>query len=619
MSKLSNRHSIQHSLDSSIPTERHVASIALDLYNQVERLTLELRSERKMHSDSRKRENKSNVRCRALEKQVKNLSKKNQRLEDMVKNQPNLVAENKELAREAEYQRKRADAQEKRADRNEKKRQEALSALKKEQAAHRQTQLMVESLECQLNRQTHQNSQTSNLPSSLDFGPRSKAKDEKNEEKPKSEESTAAAAKADKSEEDKPIKRPPTSSRKPSGRKRGGQPNHPCHKKGLCDNPDEIIEKKVSEIPWGAEAVRDENGNLLYYAAQTTTMKLTAVITEIHYYLDPQGETLSQKEMDTFRVGASTYSDEFRAICVFLLIYGKIPYGRLVKVIQSMTRGQIKFSPGTIAKWAQKLSKQSKEERSKILDRILQSSVVHVDETGVKVSGKLHWVHAIANKSEVVYILTESRGDKETSPTAILRDREYKGTVVHDHFSTYQSLENVRHAECNVHISRYMRNGETYDHCDECDEMLDLFSDLLALKDKGLEEGRKGATDQEYQEAKAKMIDICTRAMNRWESRLAESNNPDKMKKCTPPYYTTCRRMKKNPEEYLRFYEDFEVPFGNNIAEQCMGAFKAKMKVSKQFVTIEGGEAVTNLMTVVESHKNEDLLEIFTDLMSKDF
>ena len=49
--------------------------------------------------------------------------------------------------------------------------------------------------------------------------------------------------------------------------------------------------------------------------------------------------------------------------------------------------------------------------------------------------------------------------------------------------------------------------------------------------------------------------------------------------------------MKEDPEPFLRFIELYDVPFGSNLAERRIGAFKSKTKVSRQFITEEGGKA----------------------------
>lgn len=487
-------------------------------------------------------------------------------------------------------------------------RDQAKAALAQFQKEIEQKDLLIDHLKIKLDRQMHQNSENCSLPSSFDVCTRSKAARKEEQEEPGSKTGPEISqAKI----------RKPISSRKPSGRKRGGQPDHPAHTKKLSDTPDKVVDRVVSEIPWGASPVRDENGAILYYAAQVTSMQVETIVTEIRYHLDTTAQKPDGKEMNVFRVCPSVYAPEFRAFCVFLLVFARIPYARLVQVLQSMTKGQICPSQGTIAKWARQIAQQTAGENEKILERILQSDVIHVDETGVKVSGKQHWLHTLTTENDVYYVLTRSRGDKEDGPVGILNKSGYSGVAVHDHWAAYLTLCLI-HAECNVHIERYMRNGAAYDKYEECTEMLEFFAQLREMKKADLEQGRTGgARPEDYQEAREKMIDICTRGMKKWEEQM-EKGDPEVMKKFTPPCYNAFKRMKKDPEPYLRFIELYDVPFGNNLAERRIGAFKSKMKVSRQFITVEGGKAMADLMSYIETYKDADLLELLTELVQSD-
>ena len=76
--------------------------------------------------------------------------------------------------------------------------------------------------------------------------------------------------------------------------------------------------------------------------------------------------------------------------------------------------------------------------------------------------------------------------------------------------------------------------------------------------------------------------------------------------------------MKEDPEPFLRFIELYDVPFGSNLAERRIGAFKSKMKVSRQFITEEGGKVMADLMSYIETYKDADLLDLLTELVQSD-
>lgn len=461
----------------------------------------------------------------------------------------------------------------------------------------------------QLNRKLKENSETSNFSSSHDVTTHSRtSKEELSEEEKVVEEAKKAAE-----------NRKPTSSRKKSDRKRGGQPNHPVHKKTFSQYPDIVIEKTVSKAPSGALRFIDENGKP-YYAVQETSMALCPQVTETRFYIDSEVGQPSKEEMEKFKVSPFVYSNGVKAFCLYLMIYAGLPYKRLVTTVSELSGHTIQISEGTIASRVRKAGVLAENQDKAKLERMMKEDVLWVDETSIKISGRNHWLHVIASSKDVYFTVTQKRGDKETSPTAILTEMGYTGAVVHDHFGTYRLLTDVIHVECNVHIERYMRNGSVFDHCEVCDRMLEFYEEHRSKRQKMIDEDKNGYSRGEYEEAKRRFIEISREGMKTWEDKLEKAGESAKvMKKYTPPYYPTFRRMLEKPEEYLRFIEDFRFPYGNNLAEQQIGSFKTKMKISKQCVTKEGAEALAVLMALnrTAQKQGKSSLEMLTELLEQ--
>lgn len=74
----------------------------------------------------------------------------------------------------------------------------------------------------------------------------------------------------------------------------------------------------------------------------------------------------------------------------------------------------------------------------------------HLDETGLRIGGKTHWLHVVATETHTWYRVAAQRKDIE-----VLAD--IKGVVVHDHWKPYYQLEDVNHALCNAHHLRELK------------------------------------------------------------------------------------------------------------------------------------------------------------------
>ena len=81
-------------------------------------------------------------------------------------------------------------------------------------------------------------------------------------------------------------------------------------------------------------------------------------------------------------------------------------------------------------------------------------AVKHLDETGIRVAGRLEWLHILCSRLLCHLRLGERRGD-------IPRDLE--GTEIHDCLPVYFTMENVRHGVCNQHLIRELTAAHEID------------------------------------------------------------------------------------------------------------------------------------------------------------
>ena len=110
----------------------------------------------------------------------------------------------------------------------------------------------------------------------------------------------------------------------------------------------------------------------------------------------------------------------------------------------------------------------------KIEQTIKNEPLKHLDETGVRVIGKTHWLHVIGSKTATHYRVHPKRGN-------LLSD--VKGTIVHDFWKPYWTMEGVDHVLCNAHhlreLNACIENNESW-----ADKMKELLLRALKLEDK---------------------------------------------------------------------------------------------------------------------------------------
>lgn len=374
----------------------------------------------------------------------------------------------------------------------------------------------------------------------------------------------------------------------------GGQPGHKVHRKSQT-KADRVICARVKKAPTGAEYKTDQSGES-YYAVQEISCDLRTTVTEFRYYIDEEnGTELPEAVMNKYKISSVTYASSVKALALYMNYKGAIALERLTVMLKEISNGSIDIKPSTIVNWTKEFSKLSEEERQKIAEILLQSEVLHVDETGWKINGIQEWLHAISNGEQTLYFMTDSRSG-EDGPLGFLQN--YDGIVSHDHFKSYYSRlpEKISHAECNAHIDRALKRGvDEYDSI-ACAALTNLLHSALHRK-KGLQKsGCAQMAEEELEEIRRQYREIIVTEIDRYSAE-----NPDISCDGEADYIKVFRRMLEYEQEHLRFITDFRVEYTNTIAERCMRVAKARKKISGQSKNMDRGKDFANIQSIIQT------------------
>lgn len=101
---------------------------------------------------------------------------------------------------------------------------------------------------------------------------------------------------------------------------------------------------------------------------------------------------------------------------------------------------------------AQIVARLKKEECAHASTRLSTS----FDETGVRVEGKLHWLHGVSTATLTHLFVHEKRGSEALMCAAsVLKD--FTGTAVHDCWPPYFGFTRARHVLCGAHLLRELQ------------------------------------------------------------------------------------------------------------------------------------------------------------------
>ena len=409
----------------------------------------------------------------------------------------------------------------------------------------------------------------------------------------------AAMLKKDSSTSDKPPSTDPDfnkakveSSKEKSGKKAGGQPGHKGHYLKPSPNPDVVIDKMPPEVCpcCGGEVIDDGR----YESRQVFDVEISIKVTEERAHSGRCcgcGKRLDGEFSDGFN-GPVGYGPSVRAIVASLNADANVPVHQVVRFLSSLTNGVIDMSDGTVVNIVSGLAARLDETVRDIIDALASCGVLNVDETGVRVCGKLTWIQIISNEKFSLFGRSPKRGTPNEKMDALLL--LFTGMHVHDHLSSHYGYKHLTHAECNVHVLRYLKAVAEIMKHPWAKEMADLLKEANDRKKELVDAKHESMDNNELDAFRSRYNDILARGGKEYEAAIEGKKNIT--------YYTEERRLLVRLgdfiDEHLRFLSDFSVPFSNNVAEQGARYIKGKKKVSGGFRSDGGTDNYATIASV---------------------
>jgi transposase len=143
---------------------------------------------------------------------------------------------------------------------------------------------------------------------------------------------------------------------------------------------------------------------------------------------------------------------------VYLCIYQLVPYDRVRETLSDIFGRSL--STGTLVNAVQDCHQNLAGVEEQIQELLTKAQVLHVDETGMRVTGIRQWLYVASTEVLTWYGHPRKRGNLATDAMQILP--RFKGTMVHDFWAPYFRYSS-RHALCNAHLLRELKGiSENY-------------------------------------------------------------------------------------------------------------------------------------------------------------
>lgn len=309
------------------------------------------------------------------------------------------------------------------------------------------------------------------------------------------------------------------------------------------------------------------------------------------------------------------YSKKVKTIIPIIRNVSNMSIETTKEVFSKIFKG-LPISTGWIHKQDEIIAKACEPVEEKIKEYLKLVNVAHADETGVKIEDYLGTCISFSDSKAVVYGMFKNKSKESFDEFDVFK--KYSGILVHDHNKTYYMYVAMQHAECNVHICRYL---QYYIELFKREGSKKLKEFLLGIYKEKLEEIANGNT--RLKEARIEEIEKeYMKILDEWEKEYNEAISCVKKKsKSLKEEKNLFTRLKEYKEEHLRFIKNFEVPFSNNEAERNLRSIKIKLNISKRFGKIECAKNFATIKTIIETSKKQDkdIFEVFNEILNGNY
>ncbi len=219
--------------------------------------------------------------------------------------------------------------------------------------------------------------------------------------------------------------------------------------------------------------------------------------------------------------------------------------------------------------------------------------LIHLDETGLRVAGRLHWLHSAGTKGLTLLHVHRRRGREAINDFAVLPD--YAGIAVHDAWAPYDTYTAARHVLCGAHLLRELTAVVDHHTLATAQQSSTSTAAGWCWAEQALEAllAIKMLTDTASTTGHAPH----PAALSRYRTRLRHAarigadptTHPDPGR-LGNKHRALARRIRDRETDYLAFTTHPAIPFDNNLAERDIRMVKIRQKISGSLRTLTGAQ-----------------------------
>ena len=404
------------------------------------------------------------------------------------------------------------------------------------------------------------------------------------------------------SSDQRPTKKAPNeyNSRQKSGKKSGGQAGHKGRTLILQDTL-----KKLEELDVIPEIEEIGDPSMPYKERLILDVSCSVHATLKRFHEDEDGRIHIPYEYRS----EVTYGDRTKSLVALLYGQGVESAERIVEIIRAITNQGITLSQGSVFNWLEELFSASARECEGIEKRLLDQKQVCTDATNITVDGKQTYVRNFSSANDVLYVPMEKKDLVTLGKIPFLQ--KFVGILVHDHETALFHF-GQNHAECNVHMIRYLTaNSENTGH-KWSSSMISLLREMNQYRKRLIAQGQSHIPPGTLLRLEMRYDALLEQAQDERKQR------PSRFRWAMKDEKTLLNRLKRYKVNHLLFLRDFDIPFDNNMSERDLRKCKNRQKMAGGFRTNRGKQIFCAILSITETCKRRgmNLVDAFLRIFS---
>lgn len=241
----------------------------------------------------------------------------------------------------------------------------------------------------------------------------------------------------------------------PSEKKSGGQPGHPGHPGHTLERvavPDIVVAHAPTHCRRCQWPLADCAHTVIERRQVHDLPPLRLEVTE-HQTLAARcsaSQTVTRGSFLPEVTAPTLYGPGVRALAVYLNQYQLVPTARTQEALPDVVDCGV--SEGTLVAWVAKAAITLAPSVARIADLVAANLHLHADEIGMRIDGKLHWLHVASTRWLTHLTWHAKRGRAATEAIGIWP--RFRGRATHDHLASYGAYTACRHGLCGAHLVR---------------------------------------------------------------------------------------------------------------------------------------------------------------------